>query len=102
MSLMIDRLNSLPVAIELNNTDVEIIDGLFNVQNNGSGTAIAQVEDQQSKNRSIDAKGNLKMKDQSNVGQSTLHIPKPSNLAGISTSDFAELRNYIYGVNGRY
>lgn len=36
------------------------------------------------------------------VGESTIRMLKPSGLTGISTFDSLELRNYIYGVNGRY
>lgn len=102
MSLMIDVLNSLPAAMELNNTEVEIINGLFVAWNYKSGSLIAQPANQKSEDISLLAHGNLKVDDQSSVGQTTLHIPKPSNLTDISTFDFAELRNYIYGVNGRY
>lgn len=66
------------------------------------GTAIAQPEDQQSENMGILAQGNIKVKAQSSVGESTINMLKPINLAGTSTFDYAELRNYIYGVNDRY
>lgn len=43
-----------------------------------------------------------KTKVQPGVGESTLRLLKLSGLTGISTFDYAELRNYIYGINGRY
>jgi hypothetical protein len=43
-----------------------------------------------------------KMKPPTVAGESTIRLLKPSGLAGISTLDYVELRNYIYGVNGRY
>jgi hypothetical protein len=36
------------------------------------------------------------------AGESTIRMLKPSGLTGISTFDSIELRNYIYGINGRY
>lgn len=93
MSLVIDTLNSSTVSEELSNTEVEIIDGLFDVQDYKSGTAIAQPEDQQLENMSILAHGNIKVKVQSSVGESTIRmlkpgdILKPGDLAGISTLD---------------
>jgi CRP/FNR family cyclic AMP-dependent transcriptional regulator len=167
MSLVIDTLNSSTVSEKLSNTEVEVIDGLFDVQDYKSGTVIAQPEDQHLENMSILAHGNIKVKVQSSVGESTIHILKPrdilnpGDLTGISTLDsgaasqthttlyavgdtkvlsldrvkfesmvnfqpeimyhviqgmvrsghdilqsmnyqYEELRNYIYGVNGRY
>lgn len=167
MSLVIDALNSSTVSEELSNTEVEIIDVFFDAQDYKSGTVIAQPEDKQSENMSILAHGNIKVKVQSSVGESTIHILKPGDilnpgdLTGISTFDngaasqthttlyavgdtkvvsldrvkfesmvkfqpeimyhviqgmvrsghdilqsmnfqYVELRNYIYGVNGRY
>lgn len=43
-----------------------------------------------------------KVKGQIGAGESTIHMLKPSGLTGISNLDYVELRNYIYGVNGRY
>lgn len=102
MSLVIDTLNSSTISEDSKSIEVEIIDGLFDVQDYKSGTVIAQPEDRQSENMSILAQGNIKVKAQSSVGESTINMLKPVNLAGISTFDYAELRNYIYGVNGRY
>jgi hypothetical protein len=98
MPLTIDRMNLLQTAMELNKAEVEIIDGLFAAQSYKSVSLIAQPENM----GCFPTHGNQKMKDPNNAGQSTPQIPKPSNLAGISTFDFAELKNYIYGVNGRY
>jgi len=167
MSLVTNTLNSSTVSEEMLNTEVEIIDGLFEVQDYISGNVIAQPEDQQSQNMSFRAQGNIKVKVQSSVGESTIHILKPGDLlkpdelAGIFTLDndatshthttlyavgdtkvlsldrakfesmvrfqpeimyhviqgvvrsghdilqsmdfqYVELRNYFYGVNGRY
>ncbi len=43
-----------------------------------------------------------KLKVQKSIGESTSKILKPNGLTEISIFDYAELRNYIYGVNGRY
>ena len=167
MSILVDTLNSPKVSNQMSNTEVEIIEGLFNVQDYKSGTAIAQPEDRQLKEVSILAQGSIKVKVQSSVGESTIRILKPGDilepgdLAGISTFgneadsqtktklyavgdtkilsldrgtaesifnfqpemmsnvirdmvrsghdilqnmnfEYLQLRNYIYGVNGRY
>jgi signal-transduction protein with cAMP-binding, CBS, and nucleotidyltransferase domain len=167
MSILIDTLNSPKVFNQMSNTEVEIIEGLFDVQDYKSGTAIAQPEDRQLKEVSILAQGSIKVKVQSSVGESTIRIfkpgdiLKPGDLAGISTFgndadsqtntklyaigdtkilsldrgtaesifnfqpeimshvirdivrsghdilqnmnfEYLQLRNYIYGVNGRY
>ncbi len=39
---------------------------------------------------------------QNSIGETTIKILNPSGLTGVSTFDYVELRNYIYGVNGRY
>jgi hypothetical protein len=43
-----------------------------------------------------------KVKPQNNIGETTIKILNPGGLKGVSTFDYVELRNYIYGVNGRY
>ncbi len=43
-----------------------------------------------------------KVKAQTVAGESTIRLLKPSGMADVSTFDSVELRNYIYGVNGRY
>jgi hypothetical protein len=43
-----------------------------------------------------------KVKVQLGAGESTIQLLKPSGLTNISTFDYVELRNYIYGINGRY
>jgi hypothetical protein len=102
MSLAINTPNSSTISAELKSIEVEIINRLFDVQDNKSGTVIARPDDKQSQNLSLPAHGNTKVKVQSSVGETTINMLKPVNLAGISTIDYAELRNYIYGVNGRY
>lgn len=102
MSLVTDTPNSSTLSETLSNTEVEVIDGLFDVRDYKSCTVIAQPEDQQSENMSILAQGNIKVKAKSSVGESTINMLKPINLAGVSTFDYAELRNDIYRVNGRY
>jgi hypothetical protein len=77
MSLVIDTLISSTISEKLKSIEAEIIDGLFDVQDYKSGRVIAQSEVKQSEN-------------------------KPGDLGGISTFDYKELLNYIYGVNGRY
>jgi hypothetical protein len=97
MPLTTDKMNLPQTTMQLDEVEVEIIDGLFASQSCKSDTLIAKPE-----NMEFLSHGNLKLKDLNNAAQSTPHITKPSNLADISTFDFAELRNYIYGVNGRY
>lgn len=51
---------------------------------------------------SKDSSDSEKVKIQTVAGESTIRLLKPSGLTGVSTFDYVELRNYIYGVNGRY
>ena len=88
MTTVIGTLKPSAISEELNNTEVEVIDGIFDVKNYKSGTVIAQTED-----RSILALGSIKVKVKSSVGESTIQILKPGDifklgdLAGMPDSD---------------
>jgi hypothetical protein len=102
MSLVINTLNSSTISTELQSIEDGIINELFDIQDKKSGAETAQQEVNQPENICIPAHEHLKTDGQVSFGKFTMHIPKPGKLAGISTFDYAELRNYIYGVNGRY
>ncbi len=85
MSLVIDTLRTSTVTEELNDAEVEILAGLFEVQDYKSGTAIVQPGDQQPDNLYILAHGDIEVKIQSGGDESTIHVLKPGDLAGIIT-----------------
>jgi len=102
MTTVISTLKPSAISEELNNTEVELIDGLFGVKNYKSGTVIAQTED-----RSILALGSIKVKVKSSVGESTIQILKPGDifklgdLAGMPDSDngsVSQIPTTLYAV----
>jgi len=102
MTLSIDFLNLLTTN-ELSNMDAELIVGLLGARNGKSDKLIAQPSNMLLENSNDLAHRNHKEIDPSTIPQDAIYMAKPSNLAGdISTFDFTELKNYIYGVNGRY
>jgi hypothetical protein len=101
MSLTIDLINLLAATNELSNIKTGLIEGLLGVQCCHSDRMFPQPS-MRLKNSSDPADEYLKENDQAIQEQDAACISNPGNLAGISTFDFTELRNYIYGVNGRY
>lgn len=161
MSLVIDTLRSSTVADELSDDEVQVIEGLFDVQEYITGEVIAQPGDARPDNLYILAYGDIEVKIESDDGETIIHVLKPGDLAGMITfvggaaaqisaklyavgptkvlsmerdkfenlinihpiivyrvmrgvarnlhkivrrenSQATELRNYIYGANGRY
>lgn len=102
MSLVIDKLNSSAVSEEPNNTGIETIAGLFDVRDYKSGTVITRSEDM-----SILAHGDIKVKVQNGVGESTIQILRPGDIldlgdmAGIPVADNgapAQAETTLYAV----
>lgn len=75
MMLAIDKLNSSTVFEEPGNDEVETIDVLFDIRDYKSGAVIAKSED-----LSILAHGDIKVKVQSSVGESTIQILRPGDI----------------------
>jgi CRP-like cAMP-binding protein len=85
MSLVIDTLLISPVTEELNTAEVELLAGLFEVQNYKSGDVIVKPSDEQPDNLYILASGDIEVKIDSVGEESIIHVLKPGDLAGIIT-----------------
>ncbi|HCJ50333.1 MAG: Crp/Fnr family transcriptional regulator [Gallionellales bacterium CG_4_10_14_3_um_filter_54_96] len=85
MSLVIDTLRTSPVTEELSEAEVEILAELFEVQEYKAGDVIVEPKDDQPDNLYILASGDIDVKIESNGEQSTIHILKPGDLAGMIT-----------------
>jgi len=85
MSLVIDTLRTSPVTEELSEAEVEILAELFEVQEYKASDVIVEPKDDQPDNLYILASGDIDVKIESNGEQSTIHILKPGDLAGMIT-----------------
>jgi len=85
MSLVIDTLRTSPVTEELNDAEVEILAALFEVQDYKAGATIVQPGDEQPDNLYILAHGDIEVRLTSGAEDSTIHVLKPGDLAGIIT-----------------
>ncbi len=83
MSLIIDTLQTSTITEELSDAEVEILASLFEVRDYKSGTAIVKQGDEQPDNLYILAHGDIEVKFKSGPEESTIHILKPGDLAGI-------------------
>src|SRR5450759_4948801 len=109
MSLVMDTLRTSTITEELSDTEVEMLAGLFKIQDFKSGEVIVRPGDEQPDNLYILAHGDIAVKIESGGEESTIHVLKTGDLAGIisfvgrAASDIsAELSKYIYRFNGRY
>ncbi len=96
MSLVINMTDPEVISEWLNNTEVKLINGLYDVQEYKSGTEITQPEGYRSLNMSIVARGNIKVKIQSIVGESTIHMLKPGDMLEVSA--LAEISHFDTGT----
>jgi CRP-like cAMP-binding protein len=85
MTLVIDTLRTSTITEELSDAEVEIIEGLFEVQDYKSGEIIVQPGDKQADNLYILAHGDIEVRIESGSEESTIHVLKPGDLAGIIT-----------------
>lgn len=85
MSLIIDTLRTSTITEELNDAEVNILAGLFEVQDYKAGEAIVQPGDEQPDNLYILAHGDIEVKIKSGMEETTVHVLKPGDLAGIIT-----------------
>ena len=85
MSLVIDTLRISTVAEELSDAELEILAELFEVQDFKAGEAIVQPGDNQPDNLYILAHGDISVKIEGKGEESTIHVLKPGDLAGIIT-----------------
>lgn len=85
MSLVTDTLLTSTITEELNAAEVELLAGLFDVQSYKAGEIIVQPSDEQPDNLYILASGDIEVKIDSAAEQTTIHVLKPGDLAGIIT-----------------
>jgi CRP-like cAMP-binding protein len=80
-----DTLRTSTITDELSDAEVEIIEGLFKVQDYKSGEIIVQPGDKQADNLYILAHGDIEVRIASGKEESTIHVLKPGDLAGVIT-----------------
>jgi CRP-like cAMP-binding protein len=85
MSLVIDTLRTSSVTDGLSDDEVQMIEGLFDVQEYKSGEVIVQPGDARPDNLYILAHGDIEVRIASGNEESTIHVLKPGDLAGIIT-----------------
>jgi len=83
MSLVIDTLRTSTITEELSDAEVEILAGLFKIQDYASDAVIVKPGDEQPDNLYILAHGDIAVKIESGGQESTIHVLKPGDLAGI-------------------
>jgi CRP-like cAMP-binding protein len=83
MSLVMDTLRTSTITEELSDAEAEILSGLFRVQDFKSGEVIVRPGDEQPDNLYILAHGDIAVKIESGNEESTIHVLKPGDLAGI-------------------
>ncbi|BBJ00464.1 hypothetical protein FGKAn22_21560 [Ferrigenium kumadai] len=85
MSLVIDTLRTSTITEELSDAEVDILAGLFEVRDYKAGEAIVQPNGDHPDNLYILAHGDIEVRLQSGEGESTIHVLKPGDLAGMIT-----------------
>jgi CRP/FNR family cyclic AMP-dependent transcriptional regulator len=85
MSLVLDTLRTSTITEELSDAEVDIIAGLFTVQDYKAGDVIVQPRSEQQDNLYILAHGDIAVKIESEGKESIIHVLKPGDLAGIIT-----------------
>lgn len=86
MTLVIETLRISTITEELSDAEVEILAGLFEVREYQSGdTIVEQGKEQSDDNLYILAHGDIEVKILSGEGETTLHVLKPGELAGMIT-----------------
>lgn len=85
MSLVIDTLRTSPVTEELSDAEVEILAELFEIKEYKAGDVIVQPDDEQPDNLYILAYGDIEVRIESGAENTTIHVLKPGDLAGMIT-----------------
>ncbi|MFZ5502003.1 MAG: Crp/Fnr family transcriptional regulator [Pseudomonadota bacterium] len=83
MSLVTDTLRISAVTEELNDSEIEILGTLFEIKEFNAGDVIVSPGDEQPDNLYILAHGSIDVKITSDGEESTIHVLKPGELAGI-------------------
>jgi len=85
MSLVLDTLRISTITEELTDAELEIFEGLFDVQSHKAGDLIVQPGGKEPDNLYILAQGEIEVKIHSGDGDSVIHVLKPGEVAGIIT-----------------
>src|SRR4030067_3170537 len=85
MSLVMDTVRISTITEELCDAEVEILAGLFEVKDYKAGQVIVKPGDEHPDNLYILAHGDIEVKIESAGEDSTIHVLKPGDLAGILT-----------------
>lgn len=85
MSLVMDTLRISTITEELCDAEVEILASLFEVKDYKAGQVIVRPGDEHPDNLYILAHGDIEVKIESSGEDSTIHVLKPGDLAGIIT-----------------
>lgn len=85
MSLVMDTLRISTITEELSDAEVEILAGLFEVQDYKASQVIVKPGDELPDNLYILAHGDIEVKIESSGEDSIIHVLKPGDLAGIIT-----------------
>jgi CRP-like cAMP-binding protein len=80
-----DTLRTSSITEEMNDAEMHIIEGLFEVQDFKTGDIIVQPKDTQPDNLYILAHGDIEVRIANGNEESTIHVLKPGDLAGIIT-----------------
>lgn len=81
--MVMDTLRTSTITEELSDAEVGVLAGLFTVQDFKSGEVIVQPGDEQPDNLYILAHGDIAVKIESGGEETTIHVLKPGDLAGI-------------------
>lgn len=101
MSLVVDTLRASAITAELNDAELGIISGLFEVRDFRAGEAIVNPDIGQPDNLYILAHGEVNVKIRSSEGEAVIHVLKPGDLAGIITfvgGTSADVSAYLYAI----
>lgn len=85
MTLVVDTLRISTVTDELSDAEVDVISGLFDVENHKNGEVIVKPGDERPDNLYILAHGGIDVKIKSIDGDFTIHVLEPGDLAGMIT-----------------
>jgi len=85
MSLVIDTLRTSAITEELTDTELQIIAGLFKVEDYKSGDVIVQPGDKHPDSLYILAHGEIEVKIHGSDGDAAIYVLKPGDLAGVIT-----------------
>ncbi len=85
MSLVNDTLRNSMITKELNETELQVISTLFDVETYQAGQSIIHPGVEQPENLYILAEGEIQVSLQCSEGEDALHVLKPGDLAGIVT-----------------